>query len=309
MRILLLFPMADGQTGPAIKHAFEKLGHIVSTVDAKLVPQSSYNASLQFKPDLIFCSRTPALKDEVMMIKREFKDAVACMMNTDTRNSVSEWTHMYPLIKAVDYHFVVGYNQLDEWRKLNINTYWLPLALQDEVYDKPRIITEKDRRKYACDVCFCGQVGGPHHSDRLPFLTAIERDGLNLNLWGNRGMPKIYNEEHNKQVALAKVSLGCSSWPNAGRYTSVREYKIMGAGGLLLTRYGDGLEEVFPIAGEGQVADSFTTLTDVVEKIRYWLNNEEKRKDVAERGYKWVRGNATYTHRMRMALDYMSDRL
>jgi len=212
---------------------------------------------------------------------------------------------MYPLIKAVDYHFVVGYNQLGEWRNLNANTYWLPLGLQNEVYDKPRIITDEDRRKYSCDVCFCGQVGGPYHSDRPPFLAAIEHEGFKLNLWGNRGMPKIYDEEHSKKAMLAKVNLGCESWPLAGRCTSVREYKIMGAGGFLLTRYGDGLGMVFPITGEEQVADSFTTPTDIVKKIRYWLKNEEKRKDVAERGYKWVHENATYTHRAKMVLDYM----
>lgn len=309
MNVLLLFPMADGQTGPAIKYAFEQLGHTVRAVDAKLRLAYSYEVACGFSPDLVFCSRTPALTDEVIRIKRRFKDAVVCMMNTDTRNAVSEWTHMYPLIKTIDYHFVVGYNQLDEWRKLNVNTYWLPLGLQNEVYDKPHNITEEDRRKYACDVCFCGQVGGPYHSDRMPFLAAIEREGFKLNLWGNRGMPKIYDEEHSKQAALAKVNLGCSSWIHAGRYTSVREYKIMGAAGMLLTRYGDQLEEVFPISGEEQVADSFTTPTDIVEKVRYWLSNEEKRKGVAERGYRWSHGNATYTHRMGMALDYMRDRL
>ena len=198
------------------------------------------------------------------------------MLNTDTRDTLEEGTHLYPLIQAVDYHFVVGYNQLDEWRKLNVDTYWLPLGLQNEVYDKPCNITDEDKRKYVCDVCFCGAVGGKHHSDREPFLAAIEREGFKLNLWGNRGMPRIYNEEHSKQSILAKVSLGCVSWPHAGRYTSVREYKIMGAGGFLLTRYGDGLEEVFPIAGENQVADSFTTPADLVEKIKYWLANEKK---------------------------------
>lgn len=305
MRVLLLFPMADGQTGPAYKHAFERLGHKVIAVDAKLASGSSFETSIGFEPEFVFCSRTPPLAGQVVRIKQKFKSAVVCMMNTDTRNSIKEWAHLYPLIQAVDYHFVVGYNQLDEWRKLNANTYWLPLGLQNEIYNKPHIITEDDRRRYACDVCFAGSVGGRHHSDREPFLAAIEHEGLNLNLWGSQGVPRIYNKEHNKQSALAKVSLGCSSWPNAGRYTSVREYKIMGAGGFLLTRYGDGLEEVFPIAGENQVADSFTTPTNLVEKIKYWLANEDKRKIVAERGYKWAHGNATYTHRARMVLDYM----
>jgi len=301
MKILLLFPMADGQTGPAIKHAFEKLRHIVNAIDAKLVPQNSYSASLQFKPDLVFCSRTPILTDEVISIKRRFKDAVTCMWNVDSRATVEERTELFPLTKTVDYHFVVEYNMLDEWRKLNAKTYWLPQGLQDEVYDRPREINEEDKKKYACDVCFCGQVGGQCHRDRVPFIKAIAQAGFKLNLWGNGGRPQIYDEEHNKQVALAKINLCCSAYPENERYTSVRNYKILGAGGFALELCRKDMHWIFP----PDILDCFATPEELVGKIKYWLSHEKERKEVAENGYKWVHGNATYTHRMRMALEYM----
>lgn len=301
MKVLLLCPMADGQTGPAWKHAFEKLGHKVVAVDAKLAPQNSYSTNLQFKPDLIFCSRTPTLIDEVIRIKRSFKDAIACMWNVDTRPALGEWVHLFPLIKAVDYYFVVEYNFLDEWRKLNAKTYWLPQGLQDEVYDRPREITEEDKRKYSCDICFAGRVGGRHHSDRTPFLEAIKQAGFKLNLWGNDGKPKIYNEEHNKQVALAKINLCCSSWLKNEKYTSVRNYKILGAGGFALALCRRGLHRIFPL----DVLDCYDNPRQLVEKIRYWLAHEKEREEVAEKGYRWVHANATYTHRIKMALDYM----
>ncbi|GAG99103.1 unnamed protein product, partial [marine sediment metagenome] len=203
MKILLLCPMADGQTGPAWKHALERLGHKVMEVDAKLTPQNSYNASLQFKPDLIFCSRTKALTEEVMKIKQTFKNVVACMWNVDTRNTVGEWAHLFPLIKVVDYHFVVEFNLLNDWRKLNAKTYWLSQGLQDEVYDKPREITKEDSIKYMCDICFCGCMSGKHHPIRKTAIRAIRQAGVKSNYWGCFHRPRIYNEEHNKQVALA----------------------------------------------------------------------------------------------------------
>jgi len=302
MRILLLFPMADGQTGPAIKHAFENLGHTVSAVDAKLAPQNSHSESLRFKPDLVFCSRTPALTDEVVRIKRDFTDAVICMWNVDTRYTIGEWRHLFPLIKAVDYHFVVEYNLLDEWRGLNAKTYWLPQGLQDEVYDRPREITEEDRRRYSCDVSFCGQTGGAH-SDRPQYLNAIRQAGFKLNVWGGEGRPQIYNEEHNKQAALAKVNLCCSGWPENEKVTSVRNYKILGAGGFALELCRRGMHELFP----ANVLGCYATAEELVGKIRYWLDHEKERKDVVERGYKWVRANATYTHRMATALELMKE--
>jgi len=303
MKTLLLFPMADGQTGPAIKHAFEKLGHIVSAVDAKLDWQRSYVASVEFKPDLVFCSRTKELADSVRQIKQTFRNAVICMWNVDTRYSIKEWMHLFPLIQAVDYHFVVESNLLGEWRKLNEKTYWLPQGLQDEVYDKPQEITEEDKRKYSCDVSFCGGVGGPHHGDRILFLEAIRQAGFKLNIWGSGGKPKIYNEEHNKQVAQAKINLCCSGWPKSEKCTSVRNYKILGAGGFALELHRKGIHEIFP----SNVLDCYATSQGLIEKIQYWLSDEHEweRWQIAERGYRWVHENATYTHRMRIALKHM----
>ena len=73
MKVLLLFPMADGQTGPAIKFAFEQLGHEVRTVDAKKRVRASYPEALEFRPDLVFCSRTDTLAEEVRQINRAMR--------------------------------------------------------------------------------------------------------------------------------------------------------------------------------------------------------------------------------------------
>ena len=304
MKVLLLFPMADGQTGPAIKYAFEQLGHEVETVDAKRHPLLSYSIACGYKPDLVFCSRTHQLTDEVKKIKKRFKDAPICMWNVDTRDTLAEWEHLFPLIKAVDYHFVVETNLLPEWRReLNTKTFWLPQGLQNEVYGKPRSISEEDRQKYECDICFCGGIPPPgiHHRDRRPIMEAIIKAGFRFNVWGSEGMPQVYNEEHNKQTSLAKISLGISGWPEVGKYVSVRDYKIMGAGGFLLERQGDGLADLFP----PDLIGTYVSLDDLIDRIHYWLDHEKERKAIAERGYKWVHENATYTHRIKQALVYM----
>ena len=134
MKVLLLFPVADRQTGPAIKYAFEKLGHEVQVVDAKRVPENSYGTSLRFKPDLVFCSRTVELTNQVVQIKRKFPATLICMWNVDTRQTIDEWSHLYPLIKLCNFHFVVDCEFIPQWKELNRNTFWLPQGLQNEVY-------------------------------------------------------------------------------------------------------------------------------------------------------------------------------
>ncbi|MCK4792822.1 MAG: glycosyltransferase [Desulfobacteraceae bacterium] len=309
MKVLLLFPQADGQTGNAIQRAFENLGHEVCAVDAKREPGNSYLIASTFAPDLVFCSRTPALTIEVQKIKQRFKNAVTCAWNVDTRDTLGEWGHLFPLIRTVDYYFVVESNFLPQWRReLNAKTFWLPQGLQDEIYDKPRSISEEDRRRYECDICFCGSMAPPpvrYHGHRYPIIEAIREAGFKLNIWGSEKKPHIYNEEHNKQVALAKINLAMSGWPNVGKYVSVRDYKIMGAGGFLLERCGDGLGELFPLTKSKRIFDCYNSIADLIEKIRYWLANEDERKVISERAYRWIHENAIYADRIRMALEYM----
>jgi len=274
MRVLLLFPQKDGQTGPAIKYAFEKLGHEVRAVDAKLNPNGSYKAACDFKPDLVFCSRTQALTWKVPEIKAEFKNAVACVWNVDTRTKINKWTHLFPLIEHCDYHFVPDTKTIPQWRKINPNTFWLPQGLQEEVYDKPKEITEEDKAKYACDISFAGSVRGPHKG-RASFLNAIKEMGVSYK--------------------------ALSGWPGNGKYTSVRNYKILGAEGFALELHREGIHEIFP----ENIIRCYTTPEDLVEKVRYWLDHDWERWQIAQTAYKWVRENATYTHRIADALEIM----
>lgn len=300
MKVLLLFPMADGQTGSAIRYAFEQLGHKVFAVDAKREAGNSYNVACHFMPNLVFCSRTYQLADEVKNIKNKFKDITICMWNVDTRTDINDWEHLFPLIKLADYHFVPDTKTIPEWKELNSNTFWLPQGLQNEIYHKPYEITEEDRRKYFCDISFAGS----DRKQRRPFLNAIEKMNINFKRWGCAGMPKVYNKEHNKMASLSRINLCCSGWPENGAYTSVRDYKIMGAGGFVLELYRKGLDDIFPFKVPG-VMGTYISPDDLVQRIRYWLDHEKERKATAERAYGWVHEEATYTHRIKKALEIM----
>ena len=293
MRVLLLFPMQDLQTGPAIKYAFEKLGHEVGAVDAKLWPTTSYKLATLFKPDLVFCSRTYQLTEQIEQIKRKFKDTTICMWNVDTRDTLQAWEYLFPLVKLCDYHFVVDTHLLSEWKELNPSTFWLPQGLQNEVYHKPDRISKSDILKYECDVSFAGMRGG-FHAWREPYLQAIEKMGVNFKYWQG-----IYGEDHNKMVACSKINLSISY---VNEYAvSVRDYKIMGAGGFLLELYRDGLFKIFPM----DTIATFKTLADISDLIDACLKASLTREKIAENGHDWVHKNSTYTHRISRALEIM----
>ena len=301
MKVLLLFPMADGQTGPAIKYAFEQLGHETAAVDPRLEVFNSYNTACHFMPNLVLCSKIEALTSEVKKIKEKFKDITIFMWHIDIRSRIEKYAHLFSLIESCDYYFVVDTKTIPQWRKINPNTFWLPQGLQNEVYDKPKEITDDDRRKYSCDVSFAGGLRHSSHKHRSQYLEAIRQVGAELNLWGCKGSPLIYNEEHNKMVSLSKINFCCSAFPENGQYTSVRNYKILGAGGFALELYREGIYKIFP----ENVIKCYASPEDLKEKVRYWLDHDEERRQVADMAYQWVHKNATYTHRIQRALEIM----
>lgn len=305
MKVLLLFPMADGQTGPAIKYAFEQLGHEVVAVDAKRAWRKSYEVSLQVKPNLVFCSRTRELASQIAMIKRAFKNVIICMWNVDGGRGLDSWKHLFPLVLLCNYHFIADIKILKDWRTVNVNTHFLLQGVQNEIYKKPIAISAEDKTRYSCEVCFCGERRG----FREPFLSAMEQMDVKFKYWGGAGRPRIVNEEHNKMVALSKINLGCSGQYSIGAGVSVRDFKILGAGGFLLTDCDKVTKLMFPCNSLNRVLDCYNSPSELISKVRYWLKNEGERKRIAEQGYKWVHANATYTHRIQQALDYMKERL
>lgn len=303
MKILLLFPMKDGQTGPAIKYAFNRLGHKVEAVDAKLDYSASHGKALEFNPDIVFCSRTQALTEQVRAIRKDLKNIITCMWNVDGRENIERWSHLFELVRLCDLHFVVNSGSVKDWKSLNPATYWLPQGVQGETYKKPMSITKKDKDRYESDVTFAGDLGSAVHKYRHEYLDAIKQAGIKFKHWNrNQG---VWNEQHNKMVALTKVNLGCTVYFGPGNGVSVRDYKIMGAGGFLLDLWPEKIHSHFPLQNGKKLMDTYKDPKELVEKIKYYLQHEDERKKIAERGYKWVCENARYIDRMKEVVGHV----
>jgi len=82
----------------------------------------------------------------------------------------------------------------------------------------------------------------------------------------------------------------------------LRIFDIMGAGGFLLTNYqADFLDYFVP----GEDFAFFDSPTDLLDKIEYYLNNEEERAAVARNGYEKLAAHHTYKHRAEEIISYL----
>lgn len=128
------------------------------------------------------------------------------------------------------------------------------------------------------------QLYGPDKAEELPKV-----------LWrGSAGyfdeMPRVFKTSKiNLNISLKCIQSGIP----------LRALDIMGSGGFLLTNYQPEIAENF-IDGEEVVM--YTSLEDAVAKCAYYLEHEEERQQIAERGYKKVKQLFGYEDRLRAML-------
>ena len=132
-------------------------------------------------------------------------------------------------------------------------------------------------RKIDWDVVFIGKDGGKrfYHKDRASILDEL-RSHCNLKVITGEGQTKDQHWVYNQ----TKINLAMSFPMKEG--TSNRLYNILASGGFCLTRYYPGLEKQFE---NKKHLVWFKSVNEAVELIKYYLENEEERVEIAKQGY------------------------
>lgn len=80
----------------------------------------------------------------------------------------------------------------------------------------------------------------------------------------------------------------------------LRVLEIMACGGFVLVNYQEDLAKEFE---EGKEIVMYRSLKEMVEKVRYYLEHEEERKEIARAGYEKVLREYNYAERLRKILE------
>lgn len=290
MNILVIFPK-DGQTGTFIARGFRALGH---TCD-HLWGEGAFNGG---RYDLAVCSRTPGLSKHLCIT-----DATKLVCwNTDVREDLGKFDREFgPGLSGLwgrcDAIYTMAKGQVWEYRRRfpGKHVRWLSQGIDPKTHKIP-YVSEEDREKYSCDVMFAGSYRSKLHSDRIQLLEAIGKR-FDLKMFGYD--TKIVDEEHNKACACAKICLGNSAFPWIELSMSVRDYKIMGAGGLLLTNMVKNIENWF-----GDCVVYYSNVTECLKAIDRLLSMKQKDRDrIALGGMAMVHKEHRYQDRCKVIID------
>lgn len=108
-----------------------------------------------------------------------------------------------------------------------------------------------------------------------------------------------YEEDAPKVFQLSKINLNITL-RSIETGVPQRIFDIMGAGGFVISNYQEELEELFIPDVEIVL---FHNVTELVEKVNYYLQNEKERLRIAMNGYLKVKSQYTYDKKMEAILD------
>jgi len=215
----------------------------------------------------------------------------------------------------------------DHWRFDNFSRHWAPAfnwvsTTAASAVPKYRDIGYKNvvKTQWACnhflyqpsvtptvyDVTFVGQP----HGTRRETIAALRKAGIAVQTWGHGWETgRLTQEEMIALFSTSRVNLNLSNasvtgtgWKGRLRWQrnqlsqqiKGRNFEIPGCGGFTLTGNAENLDQYYALGDEVGVFDD---VSDLVEKVKYYLDHEPERQRIAQAGY--VRTIAEHTYEKR----------
>lgn len=298
-------------------NALQVLGHHVDTIDLEMTYK---NPSAMEILSLLDGALSKGIYDGVISVN--FYPYISKICNAFRVKYIS-WTTDCPVDELYttdinnDFNraFCFDYAQYEKAHDLNPNrVFYMPLAANVERFDK--VISEfesklKGENTWESEVSFVGSLYTEKQGqdwfeksarDRLEVLnclgpefevdvyTGSDTKGLRVNNKGrvktHTQMPLVFHySKINLNVTCASITTGLPQ----------RVWDVLACGGFLITNEQPEIPEYFTPGVDLETYDSMEELRD---KVRYYLADEASRIQIAMNGYEKVRNEHTFVNRM-----------
>lgn len=115
----------------------------------------------------------------------------------------------------------------------------------------------------------------------------------------------IWKNELHQQLFKSKIILNItrSSFYGVETGINLRIFETLAAKGFLLTDYTPELGELFQIGTE---IESYSSSKELVDKVKYYLKNEDKRNKIAQKGHDLYLAKYTWNSRLKELLSHLN---
>lgn len=245
------------------------------------------------RPDLVFIYRGTHIYASTVRRIRKTGTAVFGYNNDDPFSPLYPkyfWRHFKKSVPFYDHIFSYRWKNIDDYRKIGyhktsmLRSYYL----KDKNCHLPAPYPD-----YACDVIFIGHFEDDGRDEAIKMLID---EGVNLKLYGT-GWEKsrlhdffvqrfgpikpLYHDEYNKALNSAKIALVFLSKLNNDTYTR-RCFEIPATQTMMMAEYTPDLATLFE---EGKEADFFRNHDELLQKIKQYLDDNERIKQIGMSGF------------------------
>jgi spore maturation protein CgeB len=164
--------------------------------------------------------------------------------------------------------------------------------------DYPRLLSSDDLAAYQCDVLFAGHYEEDCRGNYIrSLLNANFKLGIygDLKSWNSPAIRDVVDligpikylggNDYRKAIAAASIALCFFSKKNNDVYTR-RVFEITACRGFLLSERTPEMTDIFP---EGKAADFFDSEEELLDKVRFYKNNQRVRERISKYGYEYVK--------------------
>ena len=211
------------------------------------------------------------------------------------------WRHFLKCAPLIDIHFVKRQSNIDHLTLLGAHAAEIMPMWFDPRIHRPIKLSSEELKKFACEVVF---VGHYEPDGREKSVHALVNAGVNLKIWGGhywsrKVLGDLYDnlqpiipaegDDYAKALCGAKVCLAFLSKLNRDTYTR-RCFEIPACGRVMLAERTDDLMQMFK---EDEEACFFSSNEELVQKVRWLLDNPKEREQIAQAGMRrvWTDGH------------------
>ncbi len=186
--------------------------------------------------------------------------------------------------------------------KAGLNAHYLPEGFNPRVHQRPVIQKAEAEQKTNVDVLIYGGL----YPYRARMVEQLLRAGVNVVVFGTEGpylrslAQSVFQRQYLVGAEKNRLLYGAKIVFNNFHYaeiTSVNQkyFEINGIGGFQLCDYKPTIEEYTGVPAE-QV--TYQTITDAIDKIRYYLARPDERYALADQQYRHFQEHHTFDHRV-----------
>ena len=194
------------------------------------------------------------------------------------------------MAKKADFVFCAQKEGTEKMIKDGVDAVWLPHGVEPRAFPaEPKAI-----KKY--DVCFVGHIVS---KERLEFLDKIFKEFPNF--WFGKRLSRYVKKEEGVEDDCAdifKKTRIVLNPPTKGD-VNMRTFEAMATGSLLLTEDVYGLSDLFKYDKE---IVTYKTTDEAIDKIKYYLENEDEREIIAQKGMRRTLKEHSYKQRLDIIL-------